>query len=68
MTKHFKISGMSCNHCRASVEKALNSVEGVTATVTLDPPAATVEFANEEKTVAELQEVLSAAGDFTLSE
>ncbi len=25
-----KIEGMSCNHCVAAVEKALNSIEGVT--------------------------------------
>lgn len=26
-----KIEGMSCGHCKASVEKALGGVEGVTA-------------------------------------
>ena len=29
MTQIFKIEGMNCNHCRASVEKAISSVNGV---------------------------------------
>ncbi|MCH5236600.1 MAG: SO_0444 family Cu/Zn efflux transporter [Muribaculaceae bacterium] len=29
MTQTFKIAGMDCNHCRSSVEKAINSVSGV---------------------------------------
>ena len=36
MKKEFKIEGMMCNHCRMHVEKALNSMEGVHATVTLN--------------------------------
>ena len=31
MEKDFKVEGMMCNHCRMHVEKALNSVEGITA-------------------------------------
>ena len=41
MQKTFNVSGMMCMHCRAHVEKALNSISGVSATVTLDPPVAT---------------------------
>lgn len=29
MTKTYKISGMNCSHCRASVEKAIAAVDGV---------------------------------------
>jgi len=36
------IEGMSCAHCAAAVEKALNSIEGVTATVNLEEKTATV--------------------------
>lgn len=36
------IEGMSCAHCAATVEKALNSIEGVTATVNLEEKTATV--------------------------
>ena len=66
MKKEFKIEGMSCNHCRMHVEKALNGVEGVKAVVTLDPPVATIEFSGEEKPVEELQKALSEAGDFKI--
>ena len=57
MKKEFKVEGMMCNHCRMHVEKALNSMEGIHATVTLDPPVATVEFSDGEKTLEELQKV-----------
>ena len=69
MKKEFKVEGMTCNHCRMHVEKALNSIDGVKATVTLDPPVATVEFSGEEKPLKELQEVVTEnAGDYTLKE
>ena len=67
MKKEFKVEGMMCNHCRMHVEKALNSMEGIHATVTLDPPVATVEFSDGEKTLEELQKVVTKeAGDYTL--
>ena len=69
MEKQFKVSGMMCNHCRMHVEKALNKLEGVTATVTLDPPVATVQFSGKEYTLEELQkQVTEEAGEYTLSE
>ena len=33
--REFKVDGMMCNHCRANVENAIKSVEGVTD-VTVD--------------------------------
>ena len=69
MKKEFKVEGMSCNHCRMRVENALNTIEGVHATVTLTPPAATVEFSKEEKPLSKLQAVVAdKAGDYTLKE
>ena len=70
MKKEFKVEGMMCNHCRMHVEKALNRLEGVSATVTLEPPVATVEFTGEKSyTLEELQKQVSEeAGDYTLSE
>ena len=69
MKKEFKVEGMSCNHCRMRVENALNTIEGVHATVTLTPPAAIVEFSKEEKPLSELQAVVAdKAGDYTLKE
>ena len=69
MEKQFKVSGMMCNHCRMHVEKALNKLEGVSATVTLDPPVATVQFSGKEYSLEELQQqVTEEAGEYTLSE
>ena len=33
----YKVSGMSCNHCKMSVEKAIAGIEGVES-VTVDLP------------------------------
>lgn len=43
MKKIITIEGMTCGHCQARVEKALNSVEGVKAKVDLKKNSATVE-------------------------
>ena len=68
--KKYKVEGMMCGHCRMHVEKALNSIEGVSATVTLDPPVAEVEFTGgKEISTAELQKVITVnAGDYTISD
>lgn len=43
MTQEFKIKGMECNHCRASVEKALSGLQNVEkVTVSLSSGIATV--------------------------
>ena len=68
MKKEFNVSGMNCNHCRTAVEKALNTIEGVSAVVTLDPPVATVEFTGEEIPLENLQQTLSEAGEYRISE
>ena len=67
MKKEFIIGGMMCNHCRMHVEKALNSVPGVTAGVTLDPPVATVETADGEIPVEALRKAVEDEG-YTISE
>jgi len=62
--KHtYQITGMSCNGCRSKIEKVLNGIEGISATVTLDPPEAEVTM---EKHIAteDLQRALSAAGNY----
>ena len=66
MKKEFQVEGMMCNHCRMHVEKALNKVEGVQATVTLNPPVATVEFLNGEVSKDTLQKALDEAGEYRL--
>lgn len=43
MTKIMNINGMSCGHCKATVEKILNGFDGVHATVDLDKKCAVME-------------------------
>ena len=64
----YKVEGMMCNHCRMHVEKALNNLEGVRATVTLDPPIATIEFTDGKSyTLEELQaQITKEAGDYQI--
>lgn len=69
MKKTYKVSGMMCQNCRRHVETALNSIDGLTATVRLDPAEATLESTQPLPSLAELQAVVSReAGDYTLSE
>ncbi len=69
MEKEFKIEGMMCMHCRAHVEEALNSIEGVKAEVSLHPGKAKVQFSAAPMTAAELQKVLDEkAPGYTISE
>lgn len=68
MKKFYKVEGMMCGHCRMHVEKALNGIEGVKATVTLEPPVATVE-SERELSLKELQDAVKEnAGDYTITE
>ena len=69
MKHEYKVSGMMCAHCRAHVEKALNTIPGVKATVTFTPPVATVEFTEKELPIATLQDAITEhAGEYLLSE
>ena len=67
MKKEYVIEGMMCNHCRMRAEKSLNQLEGVQASVSLNPPVATIEFTEGEKTLDELQAVLTDDG-YTIHE
>lgn len=65
--KTFKVEGMMCQNCRKHVEKALNSLPGVTASVTLETGLAEVEMADKEYTREELQQVITdEAGDYKI--
>lgn len=69
MKKRFVVEGMACGHCRAHVEDALNGIPGVKAVVTLDPPAAEVEFTDQKIALDELQRtVTEKAGAYRLHE
>lgn len=48
MKKVITINGMSCNHCKAAVEKALSSIDGVSsASVNLAKKSAVVALGHE---------------------
>lgn len=47
MKKTIHIDGMMCNHCTGRVDKALNAMEGVTATVSLEDKCAYVELSRK---------------------
>ena len=47
MIKTMTINGMMCAHCQAHVEKALNAIDGVTATVDLAAKTATVTLSKD---------------------
>ena len=65
--KHtYKISGMSCNGCRTNAENALNTIKGIKATVTLNPPEAIVET-DAPISIEKLQEALSAKTHYTIT-
>ena len=69
MMKQYQVAGMMCKHCVGRVERALNSIEGVKAEVTLEPPVAKVEFEGEPLSVEALQQVLTErAGDYQITE
>lgn len=47
MEKTMLIEGMSCGHCSARVEKALNELDGVNATVNLDKKTAFIKLSKD---------------------
>lgn len=64
----YTIEGMMCDHCRARVEKVLNGIKDVTASVTLNPPVATLTFKAKVLSREELQKIIDEkAGDYRLS-
>ena len=69
VTRQYKVDGMMCKHCVGRVERALNSIEGVKANVTLEPPIATVEFEDKPLSIEELQQIVTEkAGDYQITE
>ncbi|CDN76539.1 heavy metal translocating P-type ATPase [Elizabethkingia anophelis] len=65
MEKVFSIKGMSCDGCRSKVEKKLNEIEGISATVQLDPPVATI-HSERDFSEEELQKKLEEAGNYSI--
>ncbi|MBQ8442811.1 MAG: heavy metal translocating P-type ATPase, partial [Bacteroides sp.] len=69
ITKEYQIQGMMCKHCVGRVERALNSIEGIRASVTLEPPVAVVEYEDKPLSVEILQQIVTEkAGDYQITE
>ena len=61
-TKTIYIDGMQCNHCKMTVEKALNSIEGVTRVeVNLENKSAVIE-SEKEIDNEEIKNIIEEAG------
>lgn len=59
MNKVYRVGGMSCNHCKASIEKNIGKLEGVTIVkVDLDDGYLYVEGNLSEQTVKQTIEEL----------
>ena len=59
MGKVFKIKGMTCNHCKANMERAISGVEGVSS-VTIDLAAGTADVCGEFDSQKVIDAVTSA--------
>ena len=58
-----RITGMTCGHCQAKVEKALKSVSGVyTAVIDLPDGEAEVDFNDDSVTIEQLVAAVTKAG------
>lgn len=57
------VEGMSCNHCKISVESALNKVDGVSgAEVNLDAKNVTVKFDSATTNLEQLKVTIDDTG------
>lgn len=65
MEYKYKIGGMSCNGCRTRIEQALNTIESVQATVSLNPPIAVIKM-ERHIPIEALQKALTAIGNYTI--
>ncbi|TYB71851.1 heavy-metal-associated domain-containing protein [Bizionia saleffrena] len=64
MEQQVAIKGMSCGGCVKTVEKALSQIVGIKAvSVSLSPPKAVIQ-ADSAINMAQLQAVLSKAGNY----
>ena len=67
MEQQVAIKGMTCGGCVKTVEKALSQIEGVkSVSVSLSPPQAVIQ-ADSTVSTAQLQAVLSKAGNYSVA-
>lgn len=61
MKKIMEIGGMSCAHCQGRVEKALNAIDGVEASVNLKKNNATIKLSKDVDEIV-LKQAVEDAG------
>ena len=62
-TVTIRVKGMTCGGCATSVEKALESIEGVqTVRVSFERGKAVIKYDDQKVTVAKLREVINSTG------
>lgn len=67
MKKTFTVNGMKCPHCKANVEKTLNSIDGVAeAVVSLADHDVTVSYDDGKVTPEQMKEAVDNAGHYEL--
>lgn len=63
MKETLNVQGMTCSHCKMSVENALNKLDGVTAAeVNLDAGQVDVTFDESKVNVAAMKEAIEDQG------
>jgi len=65
-TQKFTVSGMTCNHCRASVSEEVSEVEGVSA-VDVDLDSGLLTVTGEDISEEAVKDAVEEAG-YTLAE
>ncbi|MDH3297953.1 MAG: heavy metal translocating P-type ATPase [Gemmatimonadota bacterium] len=61
-TRSFDVEGMHCTACSAAVERSLNALEGVTATVSLPAESVTITYDPDTVQFADLADTVLGAG------
>nr|WP_209122464.1 copper chaperone CopZ [Alkalihalobacillus sp. BA299] len=63
MEETIKVNGMTCGHCKASVEGVLSKIDGVTkAEVSLENKEVTVEFNENQVSIDKLKSEIQDTG------
>lgn len=63
MKKEFAINGMSCNHCVATVEKAINGLEGIDKVkINLKKNSGMVKFDEAKVSAEQIASAVTEAG------
>jgi len=63
MRKTIGVKGMTCGHCKMTVEKAVRSLEGVSdATVDLEAGSLTVSFDQDRMELDRIKKAVAEAG------